>query len=75
MSFIATAVVSNVYQTRQARKAKKEAKADALEDRRLADEEELFSETEGEGLGQLGKVSLDIDDEEEDDKLSSTVSI
>jgi hypothetical protein len=79
MSWIATtiglSVVQSLYGARQQKKAQKKAEKDALKDRRRADEEELFSKTEGEGIGQLGQVSLDVDDEEEDDKVSSTLSI
>jgi hypothetical protein len=85
MSFVATAVTvySGYKQEKAARKAAKEAKAQALRDRRLADEEEIFSETEGEGLGQLGQISLEIDDDETEEglsgamrkKLSKTLSI
>jgi hypothetical protein len=68
-------VGSSLYGAKKAKKAQKKAEKDALNDRRKADEEELFSKTEGEGLGQLGQVSLDVDDEEEDDKISNTLSI
>lgn len=77
MSFVATAV--NVYssykQSKEARKQQKKAKRAALRDRREADEEELFSKTEGEGIGQLGQVSLDVDDDELDDEREATLSI
>jgi hypothetical protein len=72
---VATGIGAQLYGAKKAKKAQKKAEKDALNDRRKADEEELFSKTEGEGLGQLGQISLDVDDEEEDDKISNTLSI
>lgn len=71
MSWVATAVAvstgAQLYQARQnrieARKAEKRAKKDALKDRIDARRAEVFAETEGQGIGQLGNVDLAIDDE------------
>ena len=77
MAWVGTAVVvavstaSAVYQSKKEEEAKKEAK-DAAEDARLeAIRAENFADTEGEGQGQLGKVSLALDDEL-DDELAVT---
>ena len=69
MSWIATAVVvatsagSAAYQQRQSRKAAKKGRAQALEDANSARKAEVFAQTEGEGIGQMGKIALELDDE------------
>ncbi len=73
-------VGSQVIQAKQARSAQKKAKKDAERDALEADKQarmaEVFAETEGEGIGNLGKISLEVDDDlDEDKKLSSNVRI
>lgn len=81
MSWIAAAVIatttigSAVIQGKQSRKAQKRAKADALEADKQARKAEVFAETEGEGVGSLGQVSLEVDDDEIEEEVSSTVRI
>lgn len=54
------------------KKAKKQAEQDALEAEKQARKAEVFAETEGEGIGNLGQVSLEVDDEiDEDEEVSS----
>ena len=74
MSWVVTAVaaVATVYQTRENRKAQKQARKDQLEDQKRAREAEVFSQTEGEGLGQLGSISLEVDDELDENKAVSS---
>ena len=72
-------VVSTAYSAVQAKseqkKAKKAAEAQALEDEKRARKAEVFAETEGEGLGQLGTVSLEVDDDEIETKANNSVRI
>lgn len=74
MSWVATAVVvaSAVYTSVEQKKARKEARKDQLEDQANARKAEVFAETEGEGLGQLGSISLEVDEELEDNKAVSS---
>lgn len=86
MSFVATAVVAatTVYTSRKARKAQdkaaKRAELKANKDEIAARKAEVFAETEGEGIGSLGRISLEVDEDVEENiratKLGkSTVSI
>ncbi len=84
MSFVATAIVGTIGATlytskrnREAqREAEKQAKIDANKAEAQARTAEVFAETEGEGLGNLGQVSLEVDDDlEEDEDVSTNVSI
>lgn len=77
MSWIATAVVattlvSSTLQRKQSEKAKKQAKKDALEADQQARKAEAFAETEGEGVGALGQISMEVDDDEITDKVKSS---
>lgn len=78
MTWIVTSVSviagSTAYQAKEARKAQKQARKDQLADQRRARRSEVFAETEGAGTGQLGQISLEIDDELDEDE-SSSVSI
>ena len=81
MTWINTAVVAltTIYSVTEAKKAKKKAIKKADEDAVQARKAELFAETEGEGIGSLGKVSLEVDadlpDEEINARAGSTVRI
>ena len=57
------------------KKAKKKAAADALEADKQARKAEVFAETEGEGIGDLGKISLEVDDDLDEEKLSGNIRI
>jgi len=80
MSWVVTAVAgtvvasigTTVYQNKQNKKAAKQAKKDALEADKQARKAEIFAETEGEGIGQLAQISMEVDDEEDN---SSSVRI
>ena len=83
MSWIAAAViaVSSVYSAVEAKSAQKKGRNQAKEDGASARKAEAFAETEGEGIRNLPKISLEVDDEVEDTSISkqsnssSTVSI
>jgi hypothetical protein len=45
------------------RKAQKKGRQQALEDDAAGRRAEVFAETEGQGIGQMGKVALELDDE------------
>lgn len=69
---VASSVVISQQQKKAAKKAKKDAEKQALEDEKQARKAEVFAETEGEGVGNLGQVSLEVDDElDEDEEVSS----
>ena len=65
---------SALYGENRRRSGVKKARKQALEDEQNAREAEVFAETEGEGTGQLGKISLELDDEIKT-KKSKNVSI
>jgi hypothetical protein len=83
MSWVVTAVVATaafqvgsvVLQQKASRKAQKEAKADAIEAEKQARKAEVFAETEGEGVGSLGQISLEVDDDEVKSEVGSTIRI
>ncbi len=77
-AIVATAVTSigtTMLQQKASRKAQKEAKADAIEAEKQARKAEVFAETEGEGVGSLGQISLEVDDEEIESEVGSTIRI
>lgn len=57
------------------KKAKKEAEEDAIEADKRARKAEVFAETEGEGIGNLGTVSLEVDDDLDDDEYDNKVRV
>lgn len=65
MSWVITAaVVATTAVSADANKrAQKKARKQALQDKIDARKAEVFAETEGQGVGNLGKVTLGIDDE------------
>ncbi len=84
MTFAITAVVAvtatSLYvsseQQNAQRAANKQAQEDSIDAEMRARKAETFAETEGEGIGSLGKVSLEIDEDEEvSTKSSSSISI
>ena len=60
---VATTALSANVQRNAAKNAKKDAKKQAIEDEKNLRKAEVFAETEGAGVGNLGKVSMEIDDE------------
>tara|TARA_R110002096_G_scaffold142061_7_gene297147 strand:+ start:3623 stop:3874 length:252 start_codon:yes stop_codon:yes gene_type:complete len=83
MSWVATAIISTAVlqvgtgalQRKASRKAEKRAAKDALEADKQARKAEVFAETEGEGQGSIAQISLEVDDELEQQKQVSTVRI
>jgi len=77
--YSAVVAVTTIYSATEAKKAKKKAKKDADEQAVQARQAEVFAETEGEGIGSLAKVSLEVDDELDDEEINkragSTVRI
>lgn len=74
----ATAVVAagTIYSAYNQRKAQDEARRDQKKAEKEARRAEVFAATEGKGKGQLGQISLEVDDEiDEDQPTSSTLSI
>jgi len=64
MSWVATAIVaSTAVNVTMQKKAAKKARKQAKEDEAAARKAEVFAETEGSGLGELGEVRLGLDDE------------
>lgn len=64
MSWVATAITVLGVGTQMYRqdKAEKKAEKQAEKDREAALAAERFADTEGEGLGQLGQISLEVDE-------------
>ena len=63
-TILVTTTALNANIQRNARNnAKKDGKKQALEDEKQLRKSEVFAETEGAGLGSLGKVSMELDDE------------
>ncbi len=79
MSWVAAAVAvlaaSSAYQGRQQRRAARKGRKEQEEDATRARRAEVFAETEGEGIGNLGVVSLEVDDDEISGKVDNKLSI
>jgi len=71
----ASAIIGGAVQHREAKKAAKKAREQQLEDATQARKAEVFAETEGAGIGQLGQISLEVDDDELDENVSTNLSI
>lgn len=69
--FVATTAVQANVQRNAAKNAKKDAEKQAAEDAKTARKAEVFAETEGEGIGNLGQISLEVDDEIDEDEEST----
>lgn len=72
-------VVTSVAQQQMAKKAQKkaarQAEEDALKAEKQARKAEVFAETEGEGIGDMGRISLEVDQDLEEDEEVSTGNI
>ena len=66
---------TSVLQAKATKKQNKQAKLDAIAADKQARKAEVFAETEGEGVGSLAQISLEVDDEEIEDEIGSTVRI
>ena len=78
--FIAGAIVVStvgisIQQKNAQKQAKRDAEKQALEAEKQSRKAEVFAETEGEGVGSLGKVSLEVDDELDEDEEVSTSNL
>ena len=75
-AIVVSSVGLGVQQKKAQEKAKKDAAKQALEDQKQARKAEVFAETEGEGIGSLGNISLEVDDElEEEEELTGNLRI
>lgn len=72
---VAVSLASSVYQAEQEKKAKKDAEKQAKKDRADALRAEQFADTEGEGQGMLGNISLAVDDEVDSEVLSGNAKV
>ena len=76
MFSIGSLLLGKIYENKAQKKAMKKAKRDEAAADKQARKAEVFAETEGEGLGQLGQISLEVDDDlEEDEDDDSVLSI
>lgn len=60
-----------LYGEKNRRKAVKKGRKQQLEDEKSARKAEVFAETEGEGVGDTGQISLELDDELDDENVSN----
>lgn len=74
-AIVGSSLVVQQQQKRATEKARKKAEKDALEAEKQARKAEVFAETEGEGVGSLGKISLEVDDDLDEDEEVSTGNI
>lgn len=74
-AIVGSSLVVQQQQKRATKKAQKKAEEDALEAEKQARKAEVFAETEGEGVGSLGKISLEVDDDLDEDEEVSTGNI
>jgi len=79
MSWAITAIAviagGTIHQSIEADKAAKDAKEQAEKDKADALRAEQFADTEGEGQGMLGNISLAIDEDVDDEVLSGKSNI
>lgn len=59
---------TTIYQSEEQKKRDKQAKKDAAEDRDRAIEAELFADEEGKGVGSVGNVFLNVDDDLDEER-------
>lgn len=74
-AIVGSSLIVQQQQKRATEKAQKKAEKDALEAEKQARKAEVFAETEGEGVGSLGKISLEVDDDLDEDEEVSTGNI
>ena len=74
--FVGVSAVQMNVQRNAKKNAKKDAERDALEAEKQARKAGAFAETEGEGIGNLGQISLEVDDDlDEDPEVASNIRI
>jgi hypothetical protein len=71
--FVIAAVIAAtaIFGENRRRAGQKKARKEGLEDAKQARKAEAFAKTEGEGTGNLGQISLELDDEVKDKNLSN----
>jgi hypothetical protein len=75
-AIVLSSAASAVMQRKAQKKAKRDAEKQALEDQKQARKAEVFAETEGQGIGSLGNISLEVDEElDEDEELTGNLRI
>lgn len=72
---VATVVGSTLYTAHKADKAQERARKDAKQDRADALRAEQFAETEGEGQGSIGSISLAVEERVDNDLLTGDSNI
>jgi hypothetical protein len=72
---IGVTIGSSVYQVEAEKKAAEKAEDQAKQDKADALRAEQFSDTEGEGQGQLGNINLAIDEDVDSEVLSGSSNI
>ena len=75
-AIVVSTIGVQMQQKNAAKQAKRDAEKAALQADKDARKAEVFAETEGEGVGNLGKVSLEVDPNlDEEEEVASVVRI
>lgn len=74
-AIVVSGVATGIQSRKAQEKARRDAEKDALKAEAQARKAEVFADTEGEGIGQLGNVSLEVDDELDEDETVSNLRI
>lgn len=75
-AIVVSAIGTQMQQRNAAKQAKRDAEKAALQADKDARKAEVFAETEGEGVGNLGRVSLEVDQNlDEEEEVASVVRI
>lgn len=69
--FVATTALQASVARNAKKNAQKDAKIDSAEANKQARKAEVFAETEGDGIGQMGQISLEVDQDLEEEEISS----
>jgi hypothetical protein len=70
-AILVTTVKSGLDAKKAREKGQRDAVIQAAKDAKQARKAEVFAETEGDGIGQMGKISLEVDDEVIDEQTDS----
>lgn len=74
-AIVVSSVGIQMQQKNAAKQAKRDAEKAALKAEKDARKAEVFAETEGEGVGNLGRVSLEVDQTLDEEEVASVVRI
>lgn len=74
-AIVVSTIGVQMQQKNAAKQAKRDAEKAALQADKDARKAEVFAETEGEGIGNLGKVSLEVDQKLDEEEVASVVRI